>query len=108
MEEPGRSMPKIPGASFGNPRVVVRFTKAPRLSDESDSGDQIDELEFPIWSRTRLGDLPLPAKSRNALRLLVHIPDRYRNEIYTVVVRQIWKGKAVGRVTWQLGPRRVT
>ena len=54
--------------------------------------------------RTRFGEVAFAAKSRSALRLLVHIPEKDRKRTYQVAVRQIWEGEEVGRVTWQLGP----
>lgn len=52
------------------------------------------------------GDVIFPAKSRTELRLLVHLPEEHRERIYRVAVRQLWKRQEVGRVTWQLQPRR--
>jgi hypothetical protein len=56
--------------------------------------------------RTRLGEVLFPAKSRTALRLLVHIPEQYRRRRYQIAVRQLWEDEEVGRVTWQLQRRR--
>lgn len=55
--------------------------------------------------RMRFGEVLFPAKSRTALRLLVRIPEEHRRQIYQILVRQIWEGEEVGRVTWQLQPR---
>lgn len=52
--------------------------------------------------RMRFGEIPFPAKSRTALRLLVQIPEKYRKEAYQIAVRQLWERKEVGRVTWLL------
>jgi serine protease len=52
--------------------------------------------------RMRFGEVLFPAKSRQAFRLLVHIPERRRKETYQIAVRQIWEREEVGRVTWQL------
>jgi hypothetical protein len=57
--------------------------------------------------RMRLGEALFPARSRLPLRLLVHIPERQRRRTYRMAVRQLWKGEEVGRVTWQLQPRRL-
>ena len=57
--------------------------------------------------RTRFGDVLFPVKSRTALRLLVQIPDRHRKQTYQIAVRQFWEGEEVGRVTWQLQPKRM-
>jgi hypothetical protein len=54
------------------------------------------------------GDVLFPARSRAALRLLVHIPDKFRKQSYRVAVRQLWERQEVGRVTWQLQAKRAT
>jgi serine protease len=54
--------------------------------------------------RTRFGEVLFPAKSRTALRLLVHIPEDYRNWAYQVEARQLWEREEVGRITWLLRP----
>jgi hypothetical protein len=56
--------------------------------------------------RMRFGDVLFSAKSRTALRLLVHIPEKHREERYQIAVRQVWKREEVGRVTWQLQPKQ--
>jgi len=56
--------------------------------------------------RMRFGDVLFPAKSRTALRLLVQIPEKHRQEKYQIAVRQIWEREEVGRVTWQLQPKQ--
>jgi hypothetical protein len=52
------------------------------------------------------GEVPFPAKSRTAMRLLVHIPEEHRRRVFRIAVRQLWQGEEVGRVTWQLQPKR--
>jgi hypothetical protein len=56
--------------------------------------------------RTRFGEVLFPAKSRAALRLLVHIPEKRRKETYQIAVRQIWEREEVGRITWRLQPKQ--
>ncbi len=56
--------------------------------------------------RTRLGDVLFPARSRWSLRLLVQIPAEKRKRVYQIAVRQLWEREEVGRVTWQLQPKR--
>lgn len=52
--------------------------------------------------RMRFGEVLFPARSRPALRLLVQMPERRRQETYQIAVRQMWEREEVGRVTWQL------
>ena len=40
------------------------------------------------------------------MRLLVHIPKKYRSRTYDIAVCQLFKGQEVGRVTWRLAPRK--
>jgi len=56
------------------------------------------------FGRRLLGEAVFPARARNQLRLLVHIPEEFRNNEYEVAVRQMYKGDEVGRVTWRLAP----
>ncbi len=55
---------------------------------------------------SRFGEVLFPARSRTALRLLVQIPEKLRKETHKIAVRQIFERLEVGRVTWQLGPKR--
>ncbi len=54
----------------------------------------------------RFGPIPFPAKSRTALRLLVHIPEESRKNPSQIYARQLFAEEEVGRVTWRLSPRR--
>jgi serine protease len=54
------------------------------------------------FGRFRLGEAMFPAKSTNPMRLLVHIPEAYRDRPYEVSARQLFEGQEVGRVTWRL------
>ncbi|MDP9194379.1 MAG: S8 family serine peptidase [Acidobacteriota bacterium] len=54
--------------------------------------------------RSKSRKLTFPAKARNELRLLVHIPKNARGRAYEIAVRQLHEGVEVGRVTWHLAP----
>ena len=56
--------------------------------------------------RTKFGAVLFPAKSRTSVRLMVHIPPKNRKESYKISARQLWEKEEVGRVTWQLQPKR--
>ena len=47
-----------------------------------------------------------PCKSKGRARLLVYIPKEKRDNEYEVFVRQLYRKKEVGRVTWRLMPRK--
>jgi len=55
----------------------------------------------PTGSRL-LPEMLFPAKSRASLRLLIHIPEKYRARPYQAYVRQLFEKEEVGRVTWRL------
>ncbi|MEE2730561.1 MAG: S8 family serine peptidase [Pseudomonadota bacterium] len=52
--------------------------------------------------RLRLPEIAYPAKIRNRMRLLVHLPEQEHDAHYDVAVRQLSEGEEVGRVTWRL------
>ena len=52
-----------------------------------------------------LGEAFFSANSKASCRLLIHLPTESRQHVYEVAVRQLFKGEAVGRVTWQLASR---
>lgn len=54
------------------------------------------------FGRLTLPEIAYPAKVKNQMRLLVHIPEERRHSTYDVAVRQLYKGDEVGRVTWRL------
>jgi len=49
----------------------------------------------------RLGSAMLHARSRAECRLLVEIGEKQRRHHYDFAVRQLYKGKEVGRITWR-------
>lgn len=59
-------------------------------------------IPFNPQGRTRFAEVLFAARSRAALRLLVHIPEEERGRRYQIAVRQLWEKEEVGRVTWQL------
>lgn len=46
--------------------------------------------------------IELDAKSRAKLRLLVSIPEKYRNGEYLISIRQLWEKQEVGRISWKI------
>lgn len=51
-------------------------------------------------------DIPLKAKSKHGLRLLVQIPDQFKKLTYSVAVAQVFEKEEVGRVSWRLVPAK--
>jgi uncharacterized protein YegP (UPF0339 family) len=54
------------------------------------------------FGRLTLPEIPYPAKIRNHMRLLVHLPKERQKSTYDVAVRQLFRGNEVGRITWRL------
>jgi serine protease len=63
---------------------------------------------LPVSARGRfdLGEMLFPAESKSELRLLVEVPEKFREEEYDVYARQLFEGEEVGRITWRLAPPR--
>ena len=66
-----------------------------------------DRIRVPMnpSGRRTLDGVAFPAKSRADLRLLVDIPEKYRDRTFEVAVRQVYEDEEVGRVAWRLAPR---
>ncbi|MEJ2403319.1 MAG: S8 family serine peptidase [Candidatus Thiodiazotropha sp.] len=66
-----------------------------------------DRWLVPIkqFGRMALPEVVYPAKIRNRMRLLVHLPKEVLRSSYDIAVRQLYKGEEVGRVTWRLQPK---
>ena len=64
--------------------------------------DQLLSLYFP--NIAALGALHLDAGSAIVSHLLVHMPDEYSKRLHQVSVRQTYRGKEIGRITWLLVP----
>ncbi|MFN7963285.1 MAG: S8 family peptidase [Thermoanaerobaculia bacterium] len=71
-----------------------------------DRPEQIRRAHVPLnpCGRNRFLELPLPAKARIPLRLLVHLPEKERQGEFEIYARQLYQGEEVGRVTWKLVP----
>jgi hypothetical protein len=51
-----------------------------------------------------LQEIELPAAAQSPSHLLVYIPPGHRDGNYDVAVRQMYRGREVGRITWRLKP----
>ncbi|HSY47972.1 MAG TPA: hypothetical protein VLC46_04095 [Thermoanaerobaculia bacterium] len=51
-----------------------------------------------------VGQIELPAATRAASHMLVSIPAEHLQGTYEVAIRQLYKGREVGRITWRLVP----
>ena len=71
-----------------------------------DEKQQTGIVPIPASGRFAFADMTFPAKARFRLRLLAHVPEPARKQSYRVSVRQMHGKDELGRVTWQLGPKR--
>jgi hypothetical protein len=63
-------------------------------------------VQVPTHPNGRLlfKEVLFPANSQVPLKLLVHIPQPYRQYAFELSVQQLYQGEEVGRITWRLGP----
>lgn len=61
---------------------------------------------LPADGTHRVGEFELPAKSAAASHLLVEIPAAEFHKPHKVSIRQLYKGREAGRITWLLRPKR--
>ena len=64
-------------------------------------------VPLPVKGRHLLGEIELPRGARAWSRLLVELPDAGAKEPYRVVIRQLYRSREVGRITWQATHRRL-
>lgn len=69
-----------------------------------DEKRQVAWLPLNPYSRTTLGEALFPANSETELKLIVNIPEEFRENEYEVFVSQLYEDEEVGRVTWRLVP----
>lgn len=74
--------------------------------------DEIEDMErepadrrralvpLPHKGRHALGEFELPRAARAWSRMLVEIPDGRREEPRAIIIRQLYRGREAGRVTW--------
>jgi hypothetical protein len=79
----------------------------PHEDAESDPDDRA-RMRIPIEPHgvARLGDVALKADARVASHLLIEWPGDHHRAPHEVAVRQMYKGREVGRITWRLVPDR--
>lgn len=67
-----------------------------------------ERLRIPLSQRGRqaLGHIELPAGTAAISHMLVHIPTEQHLKEHKIVIRQLYKEKEVGRITWLFRPKR--
>ncbi|NHZ90320.1 S8 family serine peptidase [Massilia sp. CCM 8733] len=101
LPEGARAMLEVPLVYFEMLRERRQYGRV-----KIDSERRVAFLAVNASGRTAFGEVPFPAKSRMAMRLLVEIPEQYRERSFQVYARQLFEREEIGRVTWQLGPKR--
>jgi hypothetical protein len=78
------------------------------VEDSETTPEKGRPVHLPVASRGRhaLGRIELPAGTSAASHLLVHIPSESWVEPQKIIVRQVYREREVGRVTWLIMPRR--
>ena len=84
------------------PKEVTEF-KDPETDPKFPS-----RVRFPLLPKGghALGEIELPIRTSAPSHLLVHIPEAHRHQAHTVVIRQLYRGREVGRITWRLVPEK--
>jgi len=63
-------------------------------------------ISIPPSGNHNLGAIELPARTAAASHLLVHIPPEHHRQTHRVIIRQLYKNREIGRITWLLEPPR--
>ena len=61
-------------------------------------------IPLPASESHVLGEIKLPARTAAASHLLAQVPQELHDRPYDVVIRQLYRGREVGRITWRLVP----
>jgi hypothetical protein len=88
-------------------RRQLKFTSSmadERIRFQDDEDRKASRLAVNAQGRTRFRPAVLPRRLQAPCRLLVSIPEETRDRSYIVWARQLFEGREVGRVTWQLTP----
>jgi hypothetical protein len=88
------------------PRRFYELLKSKHEFGELGAGAAKGTVRIPIQpqGKTRLEKILFPARGRNALRLIVEIPNQFQGGIYEVSARQFCDEEVVGQVSWQIRP----
>lgn len=88
------------------PMMFLELAQALSPFVNVDEKQQTGIVPIPASGRFAFADMTFPAKARYRLRLLAHVPEEAREQSYRVTVRQLHGQDELGRVTWQIGPKR--
>jgi hypothetical protein len=107
-----RRTPELPEGSRLSLQVAHRIGEqlkphqppVEEFDDPKTDADNRRRLRIPVspsGSHT-LGTVQLPWRTAAASRTLVHIPPERHHKPHKVIIRQLYKGRGAGRITWVL------
>jgi len=108
------NLPKGSSLALQVPEFVGKGL-TPRLSSFELFGDTVTDptyrrrLRIPLKiNRSHpIGEIELAKGTALPSHILVNIPARLHDKDYEVSIRQLFKGKEIGRVTWRLTPKKL-
>jgi len=92
-------------------RLARLWKQAPKTVEEHEDvdADPDDRHRARIFvaphGTHHLGQIELPAETAAPSHLLVSVPAAQRKRTYEVAIRQTWREREVGRITWRFSPR---
>jgi hypothetical protein len=97
-----------PGAISASPDVILRQAVEPNPQAAFGEGSGTENSQTLGFEAEAGQDNFIYVRARNPMRLLVQIPEAYRDRPYEVFARQLFERQEVGRVTWRLSrpPKR--
>lgn len=88
------------------PVDILQFIKGrERTPFKADLKHKVAWMKLLTSGKKLAPEVVLPAKYKARLRLFVDIPKQYRTRKHIVYVRQLYKGKEIGRISWLLVPK---
>lgn len=104
LESIGR-LPKGSRAILEAPEWLAEALRPHAVRVEHDEKLRIARIPLNPHGVQPIGEAILHACSKAQCRLLVSIPDEARGHAFEIAVRQLYKGREVGRVTWRFPGR---
>jgi len=89
------------------PLDILQFIKGrDKTSFKADPKRKVVWMKLYTSGKNLTPEVALPERYKARLRLFVDIPERYRSRKHIVYVRQLYKGKEIGRISWLLVPKK--
>jgi hypothetical protein len=89
------------------PIDILQFIKGrERTPFKVDPKHKVAWLKLYTSGKNLTPEVALPEKYKARLRLFVDIPKQFRSRKHSVYVRQLYKKKEIGRISWLLVPKK--